>query len=177
MKVISIQQPFASLVALGCKSIETRSRDFSGGYRGPLAIHASKGFPREYREFCFGRNDISYGLFHFAHYYSVNSFPLGEILAVCDLIDCVYIRDTSQCRAIVAKHLAANPHAGDWTRFMLHGGEHDITQEIRFGDYTPGRYMYLLSNVVALPQPIPAKGSLGLWNFEMEDPRGATSHV
>ncbi len=40
MKAISILQPWASLVALGHKKIETRS--WNTKYRGELLIHASK---------------------------------------------------------------------------------------------------------------------------------------
>jgi hypothetical protein len=40
VKALTLWQPWASLVALGVKSIETRS--WSTSYRGPLAIHASK---------------------------------------------------------------------------------------------------------------------------------------
>lgn len=39
MKAISLWQPWASLVALGVKTIETRS--WSTKYRGPLTIHAA----------------------------------------------------------------------------------------------------------------------------------------
>ena len=39
MKVLTLHQPWASLVALGVKTIETRS--WSTQYRGPLAIHAA----------------------------------------------------------------------------------------------------------------------------------------
>jgi hypothetical protein len=40
VKAITLQQPWASLIALGAKSVETRS--WSTAYRGPLAIHAGK---------------------------------------------------------------------------------------------------------------------------------------
>lgn len=40
MKALTLWQPWASLVALGVKTIETRS--WSTSHRGPLAIHASK---------------------------------------------------------------------------------------------------------------------------------------
>ncbi len=32
-----------------------------------------------------------------------------------------------------------------------------------FGNYEPGRYAWDLSAVVAVPEPIPCRGSLGLW--------------
>jgi hypothetical protein len=38
MKALTIYQPQASLIAIGAKEFETRSRRIS--YRGPLAIHA-----------------------------------------------------------------------------------------------------------------------------------------
>lgn len=41
MKTISLLQPWASLVVMGVKTIETRS--WQTTYRGPLLIHASKG--------------------------------------------------------------------------------------------------------------------------------------
>lgn len=45
MKALSLTQPWASLVAIGAKRIETRS--WSTSYRGLVAIHASKRFPDE----------------------------------------------------------------------------------------------------------------------------------
>src|SRR4051812_42520238 len=47
VKVLSLTQPWASLVAIGAKQIETRS--WRTHYRGPLLIHASAGFPGECR--------------------------------------------------------------------------------------------------------------------------------
>ncbi len=41
MKALSLLQPWATLVVIGVKQIETRS--WSTAYRGPLLIHASKG--------------------------------------------------------------------------------------------------------------------------------------
>jgi hypothetical protein len=38
--------------------------------------------------------------------------------------------------------------------------------EKAFGDYTPGRYAWLLADVRRLPEPIPARGALGLWEWE-----------
>ncbi|MDB5252702.1 MAG: hypothetical protein JWP27_1871 [Flaviaesturariibacter sp.] len=41
MKALSLLQPWATLVVMGLKTIETRS--WTTGYRGPLLIHASTG--------------------------------------------------------------------------------------------------------------------------------------
>src|ERR1019366_1397692 len=40
MRALSLYQPWASLLALGYKRLETRS--WSTSYRGPIAVHASK---------------------------------------------------------------------------------------------------------------------------------------
>lgn len=45
MKVVSLMQPWATLIALGEKSIETRS--WATKYRGEIAIHASKTIDRK----------------------------------------------------------------------------------------------------------------------------------
>ena len=50
MKALTLTQPWATLVAVGENSIETRS--WGTSYRGPLAIHSAKGFPRDARELC-----------------------------------------------------------------------------------------------------------------------------
>lgn len=47
MKVLTLHQPWASLIALGIKTIETRS--WSTQYWGPLAIHAGAATPTQAR--------------------------------------------------------------------------------------------------------------------------------
>ena len=43
-------------------------------------------------------------------------------------------------------------------------------QEEAFGDYSAGRYAWILDHVQRLVEPIPAKGALGLW--EWDSPEG-----
>src|SRR5271166_4355910 len=43
MKALTLTQPWATLVAIKAKRIETRS--WRTSYRGPFAIHAGKSFP------------------------------------------------------------------------------------------------------------------------------------
>src|ERR1700744_118543 len=50
MKALTLTQPWASLVALQEKRIETRS--WLTAYRGELVIHAAKGFPADCKELC-----------------------------------------------------------------------------------------------------------------------------
>ena len=49
MKALTLTQPWATLVAEGTKRIETRG--WSTPYRGPILIHAAKGYPAEAEDF------------------------------------------------------------------------------------------------------------------------------
>lgn len=39
------------------------------------------------------------------------------------------------------------------------------TDEFHFGDYGDGRFMWFLTDVQMLAEPVPAKGTLGLWKW------------
>jgi hypothetical protein len=150
MKALTLTQPWATLVAIGAKRIETRS--WYTAYRGPLAIHAAKGFPKWARQFTteavvyeavkaqYCQRDIDNRAKGFPAY------PLGVVLATCRLVYCV---PTERVAA------AACPF-----RDLL------TVQEREFGDYEEGRFAWILDNMQALAEPIPAKGALGLWDWE-----------
>ena len=55
MKALTLYQPWATLVAIGAKKIETRS--WSTPYRGPLAIHAGK-----CRDYIFDQSFLSFAI-------------------------------------------------------------------------------------------------------------------
>lgn len=76
MKVITIKQPFASLIAAGLKEYEFRS--WKTAYRGDLLIHAGKSVDAEAMKKFEG-----YGL----------SYPTGCIIAKAALTDCVKVDD------------------------------------------------------------------------------------
>ena len=59
------------------------------------------------------------------------------------------------------------------TLWMIHNHEKGISWELTdkeyaFGDYTPGRWGWLLSDPVLFNEPIPAKGKLGLWEYDLD---------
>ena len=57
MKTLSLTQPWAQLVVIGAKKFETRS--WTTTYRGPLLIHAAKGFPASAK--FFARTEFTLG--------------------------------------------------------------------------------------------------------------------
>lgn len=130
MRVLSIREPWATLIKEKKKRIETRSWKIS--YRGEIYIHASlkkidKNDPhiRKLLE-------------------SIPNVPLGYgcILCKCELADCKPINDEFR------KTLEKRP------------------QERLCGDYSNGRYAWILENIKTLETPIKAIGRLGLWKFK-----------
>jgi hypothetical protein len=138
VKALSVMQPYATLLAIGVKSIETRS--WKTPYRGLLAVHASQTIKREYRERCLAEPFRSVLLD--AGYASWQDLPRGVVLATARLIDCI---PTEVLVAQSDVYLPGNEQA--------------------FGFYDPHRYGWLLENVEPLPQPIQAVGRLGLWEW------------
>jgi hypothetical protein len=136
IKALSLTQPWASLVVIGAKRIETRSWPTS--YRGPVAIHASKGFPRDCRALCFEEPFRS--ALEEAGCRPI-ALPRGQILGVAYLGDCQH---TADLRSLVIGR-----------------------REFQFGDYSPGRFGFLLSNAVKFPKPIACDGALKLWNWQV----------
>lgn len=187
MKAITLHQPWASLIALGVKTIETRA--WSTNYRGPLAIHAAKttkpwrnleapslksqratinaileafgvvqpdgSWPSRWAE---EGNAIWYG-FDFA-------LPLGAVVATCTLTDVVPIVD-------------AWPKAPSWVyvkgeefwldlprKTPMHVREsRDVSDQRAYGDFTPGRWAWLLTDIEPLAEPAPARGRQGVWEW------------
>lgn len=147
MKAISLWQPWASLIALGEKRIETRGRRTT--YRGELAIHATKIFPAEakalMREEPFRSRLAWHGIT--ADNETQRIMPRGAIVAVATLIEVV------ATTTVAASWLSRRP-------VTVGGYRWDVTdQEIGFGNYEQGRYAYLLAGVTRLREPVPCAGS------------------
>lgn len=152
MKALTLTQPWASLVAIGAKRIETRS--WRTPYRGPLAIHAAKGFPKWAKDTC--------GEPAFAVELARDILPVGVVIATCRLISCLPTRELQDDQVIPVDVTAGCDD------FLL--DEH----ERAFGDYSLGRWAWLLADVKPLPVPIPAKGALHLWEWNEQQNGGNT---
>jgi hypothetical protein len=98
MKALTLTQPWATLVALGYKRVETRS--WRTQYRGPIAIHAAKGFPAEAREFAEVERAIGR---------VPARIPRGAVVCIIDLVDCQPTEDVALRISGLERHL------GDYT--------------------------------------------------------------
>ena len=81
MKVLSLTEPYATLIKNEIKTIETRS--WKTSYRGKLYIHASSTkIPKEYKN-----NEKLMSLVN------LNELNYGNIICSCELVDCIEMTD------------------------------------------------------------------------------------
>jgi len=130
-------QPWATLVAIGAKCIETRS--WSTSYRGPIAIHAAKSMPR-YALAAFLSEPFYNETLVPAGIYSSSMLPRGAVIATARLVE-----------------VCSTTGLAD--EILRRGYER------AFGDYAAGRFAWFIADVEPLDEPIPAKGALGLWEW------------
>jgi hypothetical protein len=146
---LTVMEPWAMLLAIDEKTIETRSRSL-GEYRGLVAIHASKRFPMVYRRLCwsepFRSALIDAGIDH-----RDDALPLGQILAVATLHIVMRTED------ILNVFASAAPGSLTFAR---------RDRELAFGNYESNRVGLFVKDLVRLKRPVSAKGALGLWTFD-----------
>ena len=147
MKALTLWQPWASLVALGEKRIETRCWQTS--YRGELAIHAAQKLPPRWLGASMHGNEFRCQLADILNCRvdhvdaAIRALPYGAIVAITRLVS---IEETSRVRDELA----------------------DLNnREFIFGNYEDGRYAWHLALVKKVDAPIPAKGNRLLWNWKI----------
>jgi activating signal cointegrator 1 len=84
MKCLSLWQPWATLIAIGAKKIETRS--WATNYRGPIVIHAAK--TKEQVYVC-AREPFKSVLQAAGVESLALDLPYGKAICVVDLVDCI----------------------------------------------------------------------------------------
>jgi hypothetical protein len=147
MKALTVRQPWASLIVHGVKHIETRSKPTK--IRGRIGIIAGKHRPEEYEKW----GDWQYVPSRFPcepdvleHYASgMPGAPdevrvtFGALIGTVELYDCVPI---------------------SWPGRDLIGSDgHDITDQLPYGEFYPGRWAWLLRDPQPLAEPIPMRGA------------------
>jgi hypothetical protein len=138
VKCISLWQPWAQLVVEGHKRQETRS--FKRDYRGVLYIHASKTINTTIRQ-------ISLEWPFTEYITNVDSLVRGAIIGRVTLYD-------------IITSAAATTH-------MEQMEDEGTAEEYGFGDYSAGRWVWLLRDAVKFNNPIKASGQLGLWDHRL----------
>lgn len=153
MKALTITQPWATLIAIGAKRFETRG--WSTPYRGPLAIHAGKntkpvGGEVGLRRLC--EMEPFRSVLAEAGIDPLLDLPRGEIVAVVELVGCFPTDDIAGCRTSfeVARITQTHP----------------CRHERALGDYSAGRFAWVMRSREPVIPSIPARGKQGLWETE-----------
>jgi hypothetical protein len=153
IRCLTLTQPWATLMALDEKRIETRS--WPTNYRGLVAIHAAKGLgpvggnrglnklvAREPFWSVLGAAGCTFGR------RAPIGLPFGAIVAVGRMTECL---PTKVDRGIAYYRLGN----GIWWSVS--------SQERALGNYESGRFAWLFVDMRRFTQPIPAKGARRLW--------------
>ncbi|COF05521.1 MULTISPECIES: ASCH domain-containing protein [Bacillus] len=141
MKVLSMIQPWASLFLSNEAHYETRT--WNTKYRGSLAIHTSKKIDSNA---C--NNDIIHSILS-KQGLNKNNLPTGKIIGVCNLINCLKVIEDNQTSAV------------------LEDGRIVSGNDYFLGDFRVGNYAWEVSNKEMLINYIPARGNLGLWDYDI----------
>lgn len=142
VQAISLWQPYASLIAAKVKRFETRSWRAPGRLVGQrIAIHAAARRPTAAELDALGGivAEVLGG-------YWQRRIPYGAVVCTAAIAGCYQVTRWNGPAPI-----------------LEHIGE---IRDDGFGDYTPGRYCWELTDVDVCDPPVPAKGAQGFWNWD-----------
>ena len=145
MKTLTLYQPWASLIAYGVKTIETRSWGPPRWLVGQrVAIHAGKRVvapqslnPETRRAIadCYGEQWLE-------------EIPKGAVVATAVLANALKVKASDGRQVTLWGASATGPVDAD-----------------PYGDFGPGRWLWFLQDVFPYSSPIPAVGRMGLWDW------------
>ena len=164
MKALTLWEPYASLIACGHKTVETRSwappRDLVGKRIG---IHAAK---REVRDGDIDaemaeRLDVDWPEWQQAVFAGL---PYGCFLATAKLAD---VRQVTHLSRDGVVHYVSPPFHFDPDQGVSYDRASTM-QADPYGNYSMDRILWVLEDVQKLIQPIPVRGRQGLWTLPDE---------
>lgn len=170
MNALTLHQPYATLVALGVKTIETRSWPAPASAIGQrLVIHAATGRPARGEHgvyFVTGRRWLV------TPDGGVEPLPLGAVVASCTLTGCAPIGGPTSFRTGLVEgddgDFAGQPvvvvhDPVSWLDvpgcLILSTADTrsvDITDQLPYGDFRPGRWAWLLDDIKPTTERCPA---------------------
>lgn len=144
MKAITLYQPWASAIACGLKTHETRS--WRTSFRGSIAIHAAQRVPRKIRD------EPQYWMLY-QHVMDSCDEDLRDLPTSC-IVTVGVVADCVPTEAVTCK---MSPYPFEISK-----------HELDFGDYSPGRFAWRLSMIPKKFDPIPCAGHQGIWDIPPE---------
>ena len=138
MKAYTVYQPFAFATVAGIKHYETRPRRTN--IRGYVAVHAAKLDAWKSGILEAGKMPEIEKIL--SEHQGTGNRPArlayGAVVGAVEIVDCVPVEE-------IADTLTERERA--------------------LGDFSPGRFAWVLRNPVMLEKPIPARGQQGWWNW------------
>ena len=148
---ITLHQPWASLIVLGIKTVETRSWPAPARLVGQrIAIHAGKRVVRRPGE-CIERELRA----RCGEDWRV-IIPTGAVVATAVLAGMAQVARTDLEEGCAVHDLGAEVGSVAGT------GRSPIDP---WGDFNAGRWLWFLDDVEALPEPVPAVGRQSFWRW------------
>lgn len=152
MKALPLWQPWSSLVALGAKRVETRGYPpwelgLRAGQR--IAIHATKGGLAK-------REELEWLTEHGEAFRTLGAELLdgfGTIKQIAEALP----RGAVICTCLLDRASRITVESAAALR------DRDPAEH-SYGDYTPGRWAWVLKDVERLPEPVPFRGSQGAFD-------------
>ena len=88
--------------------------------------------------------------FRYALRFAPRPLPRGMVLATCEMRTIVAVEDlTDQLDLPFDRR-----------------GDDRLLAQFQFGDFSPGRFAWVLGGICPLAAPVPAKGALSLWQWD-----------
>ena len=155
MRALTLHEPWASLIAEGVKNIETRSwapPEYMLGRR--IIIHAGK--------------KVDALAASAMDRIGVSIHP-GHIVATAVLVGWMHVKEHVERRDLESPHRVTADYVTGSVMLMAGHSDWRITdgrlQTDQWGDFSVGRYMWLLASVQQITPPVPVKGAQGLWDY------------
>ena len=148
VRVLSLTEPWATLVALKEKQFETRS--WLTHYRGPICIQAARTRPAHWQEF-FGLEPFATVLnAHHLSGWDDIGWRFGSIIAVANLTGCYEVAAPTM-EEIHKKTIVDLP----------------VGNERAFGNYADGRFIFKLEDMHRLQQPVLVRGFQKIFRVQL----------
>ena len=162
MRILTVRQPWAEAIVFGGKTVENRTTNIAGDYRGPVAIHTSKYRPKpaEWRAF---EAEFPDAMSQMMHTVPWSQEEFGVIIGVVDIIGVHYSSDCYHASVQEARRLFGEDRAAFHSLPVRNGAGGLIGRAGFCSEWALDTNYHLeLANPRALTEPIPYKGALGL---------------
>jgi hypothetical protein len=164
MKVLTLHQPYATLIALGIKTVETRGQAFRSLVGQRIAIHAAERQPVSIYSAGLIADHVTGDRWELIDTQDETyALPLGAIVCTAVVADSLPMVDLFDGHPETGAIVLRDPDVASMYRAGATVDEVvGIRDQLPYGDFRPGRYGLLLADVRPLAEPVPFKGGQGL---------------